>query len=166
MVPWLNFLSLIPATTVTLLLISIAFLRFYNEQDFTFLGLIANPRVWSNRLTVAAFLAAMANFGIEWDRRNRETDRLAEEEQRRAEEEQRRAEEEQRRAEEEQRRVAAERAEGNRRAAAEEQAARRAAVEIERDFAFLSYLLEPSSENQRRLSQVIALLGEYRDTLG
>jgi hypothetical protein len=23
-------------------------LRFYNEQDFTFLGLIANPRVWSN----------------------------------------------------------------------------------------------------------------------
>jgi hypothetical protein len=45
MIPWLNFLSLIPATTVTLLLISIAFLRFYNEQDFTFLGLIANPRV-------------------------------------------------------------------------------------------------------------------------
>lgn len=44
MIPWLNFLALIPATTVTVLLISIAFLRFYNEQDFTLLGLIANPR--------------------------------------------------------------------------------------------------------------------------
>jgi superfamily II DNA helicase RecQ len=179
MIPWLNFLSLIPATTVTLLLISIAFLRFYNEQDFTFLGLIANPRTWSNRLTVAALAAAVANFGIEWDRRNRETDRLAEEaqrrateeqrrieeEQRRIEEEQRRVEEEQRRDEERQRRVDAERAEGDRRAAAEEQAARRAAVEIERDLAFLNYLLDPSAEHQRRLSQVIALLGEYRDTL-
>ncbi|WP_240966512.1 hypothetical protein [Nodosilinea sp. P-1105] len=48
MTAWLNFLSLIPATVLTLLLISIAFLRFYNEQDFTFLGLIANPRIWSN----------------------------------------------------------------------------------------------------------------------
>ena len=60
MIPWLNFLSLVPATTVTLLLISIALLRFYNEQDFTFLGLIANPRIWSNRLTVAALVAAVA----------------------------------------------------------------------------------------------------------
>nr|WP_228054364.1 hypothetical protein [Nodosilinea sp. LEGE 07298] len=59
MTPWLNFLSLIPATTVTLLLISIAFLRFYNEQDFTLLGLIANRRIWSNRLTVAAIVAAV-----------------------------------------------------------------------------------------------------------
>jgi hypothetical protein len=158
MIPWLNFLSLIPATTVTLLLISIAFLRFYNEQDFTFLGLIANPRVWSNRLTMAAFLAAIVNFGIEWDRRNRETDRLAEEAQRRTEEEQRRGEEEQRR-------VAQERAEGDRRAEAEEQATRRAAIETERDLAFLNYLVEPSAENQRQLSQVIALLTEYRDTL-
>ena len=151
MVPWLNFLSLIPATTVTLLLISIAFLRFYNEQDFTILGLIANPRVWSNRLTVAAFLAAVINFCVEWDRRNRETDRMAKEAQRRAEEEQRRTE--------------AERAEGDRRAAAKEQATRRAAIETERDLAFLNYLVEPSAENQRQLSQVIALLTEYRDTL-
>ncbi len=186
MTPWLNFLSLIPATTVTLLLISIAFLRFYNEQDFTFLGLIANPRIWSNRLTVAALAAAVANFGIEWDRRNRETDRLAEEAQRRAEEVQRRAEEEQRRAEEvqrraeeeqrrveeeqrrveeEQRRVEEERRERARRAAGEEQAARRATVEIERNLAFLSYLLDPSPENRSRLAQVMVLLREYRDTL-
>jgi hypothetical protein len=147
MIPWLNFLSLIPATTVTVLLISIAFLRFYNEQDFTILGLIANPRTWSNRLTVAALTAAVVNFGVEWDRRNREADRLAEEAQRRAEEAQRRAEEEQRRAEE------------------KEQASRRAAVEVERDLALLSYLSEPSAENQRKLTQVLALLNDYRDTL-
>ncbi len=141
MIPWLNFLALIPATTVTVLLISIAFLRFYNEQDFTFLGLIANPRTWSNRLTVAALVAAIINFCIEWDGRNREADRLAEEAQRRFEEEQRRTEE-------------------------KEQAARRASVEIERDLALLSCLSDPSAGNQRKLTQVLALLNDYRDSLG
>ena len=139
--PWLNFLSLIPATTVTLLLISIAFLRFYNEQDFTFLGLIANPRIWSNRLTVAALVAAIINFCIEWDGRNREANRLAEEAQRRLEEEQRRTEE-------------------------KEQASRRAAVEVERDLALLSYLADSSTENRQKLTQVLALLNDYRDSLG
>ena len=138
--PWLNFLALVPATTVTLLLISIAFLRFYNEQDFTFLGLIANPRIWSNRLTVAAIVAAVANFCIEWDGRNREANLLAAEAQRRAEEEQRRVEE-------------------------KEQASRRAAIEVERDLALLSYLADPSVENQRKLIQVLALLNDYRDSL-
>jgi hypothetical protein len=83
---WLNFLSLLPATTLTLLTIAVAFLRFYDEQDFSILELVARPRVWSNRLTVAALVVALVNFGVEWNRRNRETDRLAEEEQRRAEE--------------------------------------------------------------------------------
>ena len=141
MMPWLNFLSLIPATTVTVLLISIAFLRFYNEQDFTLLGLIANPRTWSNRLTVAALVAAVINFCIEWDGRNREADRLAEEAQRRSKEEQRRV-------------------------AAEEQTSRRTAIEVERDLALLSYLADPSTENQRKLTQVLALLNDYRDSLG
>jgi hypothetical protein len=158
MIPWINFLALLPATTVTLLLISIAFLRFYNEQDFTVLGLIANPRIWSNRLTVAALLAAVANFGIEWDRRNRETNRLAAEAQRRVEEEQRRVEEEQRR-------VAQKRAAADRSAEAKEQASRRAAIAVERDLALLSYLADPSAENQRTLTQVLALLNEYRSTL-
>jgi hypothetical protein len=45
---WLNFLSLLPATVLTLLLISIAFLRFYDQTDFTFLGIITDPRIWSN----------------------------------------------------------------------------------------------------------------------
>ena len=31
-----------------------------------------SPRLWSNRLTVAAILVALVNFGFEWDRRNRE----------------------------------------------------------------------------------------------
>ncbi|MFQ4135576.1 hypothetical protein PGN35_004585 [Nodosilinea sp. PGN35] len=141
MTPWLNFLSLVPATTVTVLLISIAFLRFYNEQDFTLLGLIANPRTWSNRLTVAALVAAIINFCIEWDGRNREANRLAEEAQRRLEEEQRRLEE-------------------------EEQASRRVAVEVERDLALLSYLANPSKDNQRKLTQVLTLLNDYRDSLG
>ncbi|WP_225871771.1 MULTISPECIES: hypothetical protein [unclassified Thermosynechococcus] len=35
------------------------------------------PRIWSNRLTVAALLVAVVNRGLEWNRRNRETDRLA-----------------------------------------------------------------------------------------
>ena len=75
---WLNFLSLLPATTLAVLTLAIAFLRFYDVQDFPFLGFIAQPRLWSNRLTVAALLATLANFGVEWNRRNRETNRLAE----------------------------------------------------------------------------------------
>ena len=76
---WVNFLSLIPGTSLTLLVISIAFLRVYDETDFLFLGYLANARLWSNRLTLAALLVALANFGVEWDRRNREADRSAEE---------------------------------------------------------------------------------------
>ena len=82
---WLNFLSLFPATLLTLLTIAVAFLRFYDEQDFTILGQIAQPRVWSNRLTLAALLVAVVNFGVverssceAWNRRNREANRLAE----------------------------------------------------------------------------------------
>ena len=45
---WLNFLGLLPSTVLTLLLIAIAFLWFYDQTDFEFLGLIAQPRQWSN----------------------------------------------------------------------------------------------------------------------
>jgi len=38
----------------------VTFLRFYDEQDFTLLGQVAQPRLWSNRLTVAALLVAVA----------------------------------------------------------------------------------------------------------
>ncbi|MFP4320495.1 MAG: hypothetical protein ACLFQ7_16215, partial [Phormidium sp.] len=94
--PWLNFLSLLPGTILTVLTIAVAFLRFYDEQDFSLLGYITEPRTWSNRLTVAALLVAVVNFGVEWNRRNRETDRLAQAEQRRTEEKQRRTEERER----------------------------------------------------------------------
>ena len=123
---WINFLSLIPGTTLTILVISIAFLRFYDETDFQLLGQLANPRIWSNRLTVAAILVALVNFGIQWNDRNREADRRAE---------------------------------------AQEQATRRARVEAERDLALLSFLADPSEENQQKLSQVLAVLNEYQDTL-
>jgi len=83
---WINFLSLLPQTLVTVLVITIAFLRFYDQTDFQILGIIAEPRIWSNRFTVAAIVATVANFGVEWYRRNRETNRLAEEKQRRDEE--------------------------------------------------------------------------------
>ena len=158
---WLNFLALLPSTGLTVLTIAVAFLRFYDEQDFQFLELIAQPRDWSNRLTVAALLVALVlcqgaapnlatgpyffprrtgqtnTLGVEWDRRNRETSRL-----RRAEA---RAE--------------------NERAEDKEQATRRAAIETERDLALLSFLADPSDENRQKLAQVLAALNEYRDTL-
>ena len=81
---WLNFLSLLPGTTLTLLTIAVAFLRFYDERDFSILELIGQPRVWSNRLTVAALVVALVNFCVversscaAWNRRNRETGRAA-----------------------------------------------------------------------------------------
>lgn len=122
----LNFLALLPGTTLTVLTIAVAFLRFYDAQDFQFLQLIADPRDWSNRLTVAALVVAVVNFGVEWNSRNREA---------------------------------------NRRAEAEERAARRARVEAERDLALLSFLADPSDDNRRKLTQVLAVLNEYRDTL-
>jgi hypothetical protein len=130
---WLNFLSLLPGTLLTLLTIAVAFLRFYDEQDFTLLGQIAQPRLWSNRLTVAALVVALVNFGVEWNSRNREANRRTAEEQRRIEE--------------------------------KEQATRRAAVETERDLALLSFLAAPTDENRQKLTQVLAVLNEYRDTL-
>lgn len=130
---WLNFLALLPSTTLTVLTIAVAFLRFYDEQDFQFLQLIADPRAWSNRLTVAALLVALVNFGVEWNSRNREANRRVEEEQRRAK--------------------------------SEERAARRARIETERDLALLSFLVEPSDDNRHKLTQVLAVLNEYRDSL-
>jgi len=153
-VRWVNFLSLLPGTTLSILVISIAFLRFYDERDFTILGIITDSRSWSNRLTLAALIFALANFGIEWNRRNRETDRLARTEQRRIEEEQRRIEEEQRKIEEEQRRIEA-----------EKQSARRTRIEIERDIAFLNFLVDSSDENRLKLRQMLEILQIYQDEI-
>ena len=144
---WVNFLSLLPGTNLSILVISIAFLRFYDERDFTILGIITEARSWSNRLTLAALVFALANFGIEWNRRNRETDRLARTEQRRIEEEQRRIEEDQRRIEE------------------EKQSARRTRIEIERDIAFLNFLVDSSDENRLKLRQMLEILQIYQDEI-
>ena len=156
--PWVNLLTLLPSTSLTLLTIAVAFLRFYNEQDFHFLGYLAQPRVWSNRLTVAALVVAVVNFGVEWNLRNRETNRLAEEEQRRSEAEARaeneRAEE-RNRASEERSRASEER----------ERAARRARVEARCRAAQIRFQLEPSQGNRQSLAAVLAVLEEYGDTL-
>ncbi|MGL5034460.1 MAG: hypothetical protein ACRC6M_11740 [Microcystaceae cyanobacterium] len=138
-------------------------MRFYDERDFSFLGIITDTREWSNRLTLAALFSALVNFGIEWNRRNRETDRLAQTEDRRVEEEQRRVEEEQRRVEEEQRRVVHERSATARRIEAEKQATRRTRIEIERDIAFLGFLVDASPENRQKLQQVLLILKAYQD---
>jgi hypothetical protein len=130
---WVNFLSLLPGTTLSILVISIAFLRFYDERDFTFLGIITDSRSWSNRLTLAALVFALANFGIEWNRRNRETDRLARTEQRRIE--------------------------------AEKQSARQTRIQIERDLAFLNFLVDSSDENRLKLQQVLEILQIYQDEI-
>ena len=45
---WVNFLGLLPATLVTVLAIAVAFLWFYDDQDFTLLGFIAQPRLGRN----------------------------------------------------------------------------------------------------------------------
>ena len=144
---WVNFLSLLPGTSLSILVISIAFLRFYDERDFTLLGIITDSRSWSNRLTLAALIFALANFGIEWNRRNRETDRLACTEQRRIEEEQRRIEEEQQRIE------------------AEKQSARRTRIEIERDIAFLNFLVDSSYEIRLKIRQMLEILQIYQDEI-
>ncbi|WP_298614460.1 hypothetical protein, partial [uncultured Thermosynechococcus sp.] len=133
---WINLLALLPNTLLTILVISIAFLRFYDQTDFTLLGYVAHPRTWSNRLTVAALLVAVVNLGVEWNRRNRETDRLARAEAQRIAEEQRRI-------------------------AEAERATRRARIEAERDLALLNFLVDPSPHNREVLMQVIALLAEY-----
>jgi hypothetical protein len=137
---WLNFLGLLPSTVLTLLLITIAFLRFYDQTDFEFLGLIAQPRQWSNGFTVAAFLATLANFGVEWNRRNRETNRLAQEAQRRIEDKAR-AE--------------------NESAESREREARRARIETRCRIAEIQFQLDPSDGNQQALRSALALLAEY-----
>ncbi len=151
---WLNFLALVPSTLLTVLLIAIAFLRFYDQTDFEFLGFIAHPRIWSNQCTVAAILAALANFGVEWNRRNRETDRLAREAQRRIEEEQRRIEEEQRR-------VAQEREARNREAETRERQISRTRIQTRCRIAEIQFQLDRSETNRRNLSEALALLREY-----
>jgi len=137
---WINFLGLLPSTLVTVLAIAIAFLRFYDEQDFRFLGLIAQPQLWSNRLTVAALLAALANFSVEWNRRNRETHRLAEAREREA----RRDRQEIRR---------------------DRQEIRRDRLEVQYRAAQLRYQLEPGDASRQELATVLAKLEEYRQIL-
>ncbi len=173
---WLNFLALVPSTVLTVLLIAVPFLRFYDQTDFEFLGFIAHPRIWSNRCTVAALLATLANFGVEWNRRNRETDRLAREAQRRIEEEQRREEDEarrvaqereariredRRREEDEARRVAQEREAGNREAEARERQISRTRIETRCRIAEIQFQLDRSETHRRNLREVLALLQEY-----
>jgi hypothetical protein len=147
---WVNALGLLPGTLVTVLAIAVAFLRFYDTQDFALLGFIAQPRLWSNRFTVAALLATLANFGVEWNRRNREANRLAEEAQRSAEEEQRSAEEEQRRIREE-----------NRRNQEAERAASRARIQNRWIVLQIRHLLDPGEETQAAIADFLQFLQEY-----
>ncbi|MBE9174967.1 hypothetical protein IQ225_06020 [Synechocystis salina LEGE 06155] len=46
---------------------AIAFLEFYDQTDFEFLGYITQPRQWSNGFTVAALLATFLTPPIETD---------------------------------------------------------------------------------------------------
>ena len=161
---WLNFLSLLPGTLLTILTIAVAFLRFYDEQDFTLLRQIPNPRLWSNRLTVAALLVAMVNFGVEWNRRNRETNRLAEAGEKEAQAREREiqrdrtADRERNRAAEERERADRER---NRAAEERERTARRARIQNRGVILQIRYQLQPSAPNRRALSDFLAFLQEY-----
>jgi len=148
---WLNFLSLLPATTLAVLTLAIAFLRFYDVQDFPLLGFIANPRLWSNRFTVAALLATLVNFGVEWNRRNRETNRLAEARQREAEAREREARRD--------REAAAREAE------AREREARRDRCQIRCLAAQVRYQLDPTDDHRQELALALAQLEEYQQVL-
>lgn len=144
---WINFLGLLPGSLVTVLVIAIAFLRFYGEKDFRFLSIVAQPQLWSNRLTVAALLATLANFGVEWNRRNREGNREAEAREREA----RREREEARREREE--------------ALRDRQTALRDRQEVRYRQAHIRYQLDPSEANRQELESVLAALEEYKQTL-
>ncbi|MFM7220554.1 MAG: hypothetical protein ACKO21_10155 [Nodosilinea sp.] len=145
--PWVNLLTLLPGTSLTLLTIAVAFLRFYNEQDFRFLGYLTQPRVWSNRLTVAALVVAVVNFGVEWNLRNRETNRLAEAEQRRGEAEAR---------------AENERTEERNRAGEErERAARRARIQNRWIILQVQYQVAPGEDTRAALGNFVAFLQEY-----
>ena len=158
---WLNFLALVPSTVLTVLLIAVPFLRFYDQTDFEFLGFIAHPRIWSNRCTVAAILATLANFGVEWNRRNRETNRLAREAQRRIEEEQRREEDEARSVAQEREARKREEEARNREAEARERQISRTRIETRCRIAEIQFQLDRSETNRRNLREVLALLQEY-----
>ena len=151
---WVNFLSLLPGTTLTVTTIAIAFLRFYDQQDFSILGKIAHPRTWSNRLTLAAILVAMVAFGVEWNRRNRETARLAESEERRSEEERRRIADAAR--------AENERAEERNRADEErERAVSRARIQNRWIILQIQHQLQPTRETRAALMDFSAFLQEY-----
>ena len=141
---WVNFLSLLLGTVLTILIISVAFLRVYDETDFTFLGYVANARVWSNRGTVAAIVVALVAFCVEWNRRNREAARLENE---RAEERARREEEAVRAA--------------NERDEESERAARRARIQNRWILLQARYLLDPSAEVEAAVGDFVQFLQEY-----
>jgi len=130
---WVNFLSLLPGTVLTILIIGVAFLRVYDETDFTILGYVANARVWANRGTVAAIVVALVAFCVEWNRRNREAARLENE---RVEERERRLEE-------------------------SERAARRARIQNRWILLQARYLLDPSAEVEAAVADFVQFLQEY-----
>ncbi|MFH7243272.1 MAG: hypothetical protein ACHWZW_10530, partial [Spirulina sp.] len=145
---WVNFLSLLPGTVLTILIISVAFLRVYDETDFTFLGYVANTRTWANRGTVAAIVVALVGFCVEWDRRNREAARIANE----------RAEERARREEETRRRESADARAANERDEERERAARRARIQNRWIVLQARYLLEPGAEVETALGDFVRFL--------
>lgn len=96
---WINFLGLLPGSLVTVLVIAIAFLRFYGEQDFQFLSIVASPSsgatdsLWQP--SWLHWLISALSGTVEIARgtlREREGNREAEERDRRVEETEREAE--------------------------------------------------------------------------
>ena len=143
---WLNFLSLLPSTLLSVLTIAVAFLRFYDQEDFTFLAIIEQPREASNRLTVAALVVALVAFGVEWDRRNRETARTENE---RVEGRQREIQRD-RAADEERDRATEER----------ERSARRTRIQNRGTILQIRYQLESNEANGQALRDFLAFLQE------
>lgn len=165
-------LGLLPRSLTTFLFALAALFRFYGNSDTIPLHLFPfTYRQWSFATFLAATLALVVNLGLEWNAgyrsRYRETEAREQERQRdrRADEERDRADRERNLASEERYRADRERnlADAERRRAEDErrQAAYRAYLQNRFAIVQLRYALEPSPQNRRALSNLLALLEEY-----
>ena len=117
---------------------------------------------------MAALVVALVAFGVEWDRRNRETAREAESERRRSAEAARTENEgiERRQREIQRDRAAAEERERanrerNRAAEERERAARRTRIQNRGTILQIRYQVEPNEANGQALRNFLAFLQEY-----
>lgn len=126
---WLTFLSALPGTLLTVLVAVTAALRFYEPSDFSLEFSPETFREWSIWAFTATLLVALVDLSLKWFNGN-----LA-------------------RYREEQARNEADRAR-NREIERKQRQTEREQRQDRRDIALLTYLIEPTSENQQKLKAI------------